>query len=288
MISVVTKSGLMYVFEHILNGHRKTPLSPKVKLQIMTGPDSKKVSSKQQMIFSSQICSNKDILLIYGTLINPVFERISYEKCEKNTVLMRKDSTSAAKVSLLVDSSFTKIKSPLKPKNATVVGPAGMAPTRQTVPTKAIENNQISNAMNELNDKNDKSIQSKPKQMNETLLTFEERLESSEKPDLESIPPTSSSNQTTSESLTLVLMQGLQSKDKRMLETVFNNTDEKVIRNTLKKLPIDCISLFLNELQNCLFNKSENTIVYIKWLEQLLNLRLTFLMTVSILGFDLF
>jgi len=85
--------------------------------------------------------------------------------------------------------------------------------------------------------------------------------------------------QPSSDSLTQVLVQGLQSRDQQMLETVFKNTDEKVMRNTLKKLPVDCIQLFLSELQNCLLFKSEDSLVYIKWLEQLLSLRLPFIMT---------
>ena len=270
----MTKSGLLYVFEHILNGHRKTPINPKVKIQITTGPDSKKMPSKQLMIFSAQIFSDRDILLIYGALINPVFERISYEKCDKNTVLTRNDSSLLTKPSLQVDNGFTKIKSPLKPKNATVVGPAGMAPTRQSLPIKTLDSN---HSINEVKDKKEP----KPKHPTEALLSFEERLKKSEQNHIESVATTSTSQQPSSDSLTHVLVQGLQSRDKQMLETVFQNTDEKHIRNTLKKLPIDCISLFLSELQSCLFNKSESSLVYIKWLEQLLNLRLPFLMTVS-------
>ena len=88
-------------------------------------------------------------------------------------------------------------------------------------------------------------------------------------------------SQPTSDSLAHVLVQGLQTRDKQMLDTVLNNSDDKIIRNTIKKLPIDSITLLLTQLQSFLFYKSENTITYIKWMEQLLNLRLSFILTVS-------
>ncbi|CAG2109173.1 unnamed protein product [Medioppia subpectinata] len=285
LITVVTRSGLLYIFEHILNGHRKTPINPKVTIRITTSNDSptKNSMSKQLNILSAQVCNDREILLIYGSLLTPIFERISYEKCEKNTILVRKDTYESIKPSLLVDSGFTKIKSPLKPKNATVVGPAGMAPTRQSI---VINNNtndiSVTVDVNNQSETKDNHIKpsktAKQQPTEERLMSFEDRLR------LNSGDPSVSDGhqQPSSDSLTHVLVQGLQSKDKRMLETVFGNTDEKLIRNTIKKLPIDCISLLLYELQSCLFNKSDQTMVYLKWLEQLLHLRLTFLMSVSL------
>jgi hypothetical protein len=273
---------LLYIFEHVLNGHRKTPIVPKVTIRIATSA-SNRVPSKQLMILSAQVCSDREVLLIYGSLLAPTFERIAYDKCDKTETLIRKDTYEGVKPTLQVDSGFTKIKSPLKPKNATVVGPAGMAPTRQTV---ALNNNnneisapvEVNNQLPEAIESTKKSAKTPKKPTEERLMTFEERLVVSNE-----IPDTSAAAaQPSSDSLTHLLVQGLQSKDKKMLETVLNTTDEKVMRNTIKKLPIDCVSMFLYELQSCLFNKSEQTVVYLKWLEQLLHLRLTFLMSVSV------
>jgi hypothetical protein len=225
------------------------------------------------MIFSAQISNDleRHILLSYGNLIRPIFERISYNECDKNTTLIRKDSIELSTPSLVVDSGFTKIKSPVKPKNATVMGPAGMAPIRQS-----INNNNISsNSFNVNNNKTESNA--KP---NDITLSFEERLQITDEK-LSAIE-SNSIEPPTSDSLVHLLVQGLQSKDKQMLETVLSNKDEKLIRNTIKKLPIECIALFLYELQSCLFNKGEHTFIYLKWLELLLHLRLTFLMTVSL------
>jgi hypothetical protein len=233
------------------------------------------------MILSAQISNDleRHILLSYGNFIRPIFERISYNECDKNTTLIRKDSIELSTPSLVVDSGFTKIKSPVKPKNATVMGPAGMAPIRQSINSNNISSNSIT--------VNNNKTESNAKQ-NDITLSFEERLQVTDEK-LSTIESKSNSIEPpTSDSLVHLLVQGLQSKDKQMLETVLSNKDEKLIRNTIKKLPIECIALFLYELQSCLFNKGEHTLIYLKWLELLLNLRLTFLMTVSLSNYLIF
>ncbi|XP_054153024.1 WD repeat-containing protein 43-like [Oppia nitens] len=347
-ITIVTKSGFLYIFEHVLNGHRRTPLMAKIKLQIITQEPSKtprkakrsQFPSKQLNILSAQLCTANEVLVTYGSLLVPVFERIPLSECSKDTVLIRKDIIQMNRPSQSVEAGYNKVKTPLKSQNPTVVGPAGMLATRQSVnstPTmnnnnniditvpnnndlksenNCIIDNNISsstsstvvvsenkhsiknNVDNDDDDDDDKEMvvneKPAPKERKEkvkkvfppkseaTMAIADRLVMAAEGTDLGSASQPLKrqlQQQPSSDSLTHVLVQGLQSRDKKMLDTVFNNTDELVIKNTIKKLPIDCISLFLYELQSCLFSKSEQTVTYLKWLEQLLQLRLTFLMS---------
>lgn len=47
-----------------------------------------------------------------------------------------------------------------------------------------------------------------------------------------------------------LLLQGLQSSDRTMLNAVIFRHDLEVVNNTVKKLPVDAIQLFIKELEN--------------------------------------
>jgi len=81
------------------------------------------------------------------------------------------------------------------------------------------------------------------------------------------------------DNLSQVLTQALQNSDKQMLETVLRNKEDEIVTNTLNSLPLDLIDPLLRELQKCLYYKGEQIVTYMKWLEKLIQTRLSFILT---------
>jgi len=74
-----------------------------------------------------------------------------------------------------------------------------------------------------------------------------------------------------------------------MLEYALNLDDEVLIKNTISKLPLEVIPKLLSELQKCLFYKGEDAsqFGYMRWLETLLQNKLSFILTMPELGENL-
>src|SRR5690606_24010117 len=92
-----------------------------------------------------------------------------------------------------------------------------------------------------------------------------------------------SRDQANTESLVNVLIQGLKSKDIKMLKTVLECTDEIVVRNTVKKLPVSFVPLLLSELQRGLFKNGNHQSHYLKWINIVMQVKITYLMTVCVI-----
>lgn len=84
-----------------------------------------------------------------------------------------------------------------------------------------------------------------------------------------------------SDSLNHILVQGLNSQNDNMIHTALQRSDLNIIRNTIIALPNDMIEPLLNYLHKFLFNKGEKNRTYILWLETLLRLKLSIIITVS-------
>jgi hypothetical protein len=158
----------------------------------------------------------------------------------------------------------TKITEPLQPKNAKVIGPAQLAPS------KVLDESQASKERTSKRQKVDTTQNSKQTDVTKQLF---EGFEGTE-------PPTTDSS-------VHLLVQGLQSGDRRMLDTVFTRADESVMKNTIDKLPLDLIPSLLNVLRKYLYYKGDNNIIYMRWLEKLIHSKLSFILTLPDLHNDL-
>ena len=57
--------------------------------------------------------------------------------------------------------------------------------------------------------------------------------------------------------LATLLTQGLQSNDKKILQTVLQHSDNKIIHNTVSRLPVQIIVPFMRELTRCIGSHSQ-------------------------------
>lgn len=76
-----------------------------------------------------------------------------------------------------------------------------------------------------------------------------------------------------------LLVQGLHSKDKNILRTVFLKKDEQLIKNTIKKIPITVIESLFDELVKLLQGKTMSRKIAVIWLKNLISIHAGFLIS---------
>ncbi|KAF4016492.1 hypothetical protein G4228_008378 [Cervus hanglu yarkandensis] len=76
-LAVVCRDGQVHLFEHILNGYCKKPLTSNCTIQIATPGKGKKSTPKPIPILAAGFCSDKmSLLLVYGNWFQPIIERL--------------------------------------------------------------------------------------------------------------------------------------------------------------------------------------------------------------------
>uniref|UniRef100_A0A8C8YN53 WD repeat-containing protein 43 n=1 Tax=Prolemur simus TaxID=1328070 RepID=A0A8C8YN53_PROSS len=76
-LAVVCKDGQVHLFEHILNGYCKKPLSSNCTIQVATPGKGKKSTPKPIPILAAGFCSDKmSLLIVYGSWFQPAIERV--------------------------------------------------------------------------------------------------------------------------------------------------------------------------------------------------------------------
>ncbi|EAX00523.1 hCG16536, isoform CRA_b [Homo sapiens] len=76
-LAVVCRDGQVHLFEHILNGYCKKPLTSNCTIQIATPGKGKKSTPKPIPILAAGFCSDKmSLLLVYGSWFQPTIERV--------------------------------------------------------------------------------------------------------------------------------------------------------------------------------------------------------------------
>ncbi|RWS27075.1 WD repeat-containing protein 43-like protein [Leptotrombidium deliense] len=258
LIAAVTKSGDLLVFEHLLNGRKNSPIKPKCTVKIAT--DSK--HKNFMPIIGVRNCNDSDhsLLIVYGSVLRPRFEKLSVSSCDDTIILVRDNHLIEAKSVIQVEQKSLKVTEPKTSKGAKVLGPAQMNPAKPVLDSSTGSPRKPSHNKNtELN------------------LPLNERLKALE-------PETINGDKEMSETpradnFVHLLMQGLQSKDRRMLDTVLSRGDVNIITNTVKKLPIEYLSSLLSELQHRLYYKGDANLVYLSWLETLLQTKLSIILT---------
>ncbi|XP_033097150.1 WD repeat-containing protein 43-like [Anneissia japonica] len=256
-VSVVTKSGQVHIFDPVLNGRSKKPLSHRSTVQVAT-QGSQNEMPKPIPIMCSRFYNDSDqrMLVVHGSFMKPVFENIVFS-AETDVCLIR-DDPSLTQLNQ-GDKVADKVRQPLTSQDVTVLAPGNMAPARPSQETDGFKKD---------NNKR-KSLR--------TELSLAERLNTMEI--AQAIPQTSKTQQPKTESLAVLLTQGLQSRDKDILRRVFRYNKEYLIRNTVRRLPVPLIIPLLQELAVRLNTNPENGQNCVVWTKIVLKMHTSYLMT---------
>ncbi|WAR18507.1 WDR43-like protein [Mya arenaria] len=213
VLVVVTKCGKALIFEHRLNGKLKKPLQPKVTVQI-AGEGSNGSVPRPIQILAAYVCDvdTHKLLLVHGNSLKPTFEKVSYSTAEPELCLVREDPLKSL---YKKDANVSKVKTPEVSKDMTYLVPSQLAPALPTQEPASRRKRKVSVGE----------------------MTMEQRLSaiSLEKPKAGPRQPPKA------DTLVTLLVQGLQSRDNKLLSNVFCMRDKKLLENTVRKLPVQMV-----------------------------------------------
>ncbi|KAK6177405.1 hypothetical protein SNE40_015512 [Patella caerulea] len=243
LLSVVTASGHLLVFEHTLNGRMKKPLKPRIHAQIASSNQNDAVPELVP-ILAAHICEDLDnsLLIAHGSFLKPTFEKLPYDPSQPEVCLIRESALSA--IAAPKEKDMTKIKSP-DTADATMLAPGHMM-RRKRKPSVGD-------------------------------MTMEDRLNaiSIEKPGhkkKDELPK--------ADTLINLLSQGLQSNDKTLIERVLHHDNPQIILNTVKRLPVQLIVPFIKAISIRIHSRqSGGAQILLKWLKAVLITHTSYLMT---------
>ncbi|KAJ8308007.1 hypothetical protein KUTeg_012881 [Tegillarca granosa] len=163
---------------------------------------------------------------------------------------------------LLVHGNFIKpvfeklIKTPEVSKDLTVLAPGFMAPERPT--------------------QDETAVKRKKRKLSVSEMTIEDRLNAISM-DVNGKPPANEPPK--ADTLSKLLTQGLQSQDKKILNNVLQNRNATVIKNTVKKLPVQVVIPLIQEICKRMHGHSQSGEVLVKWTKAVLTTHTSFLLS---------
>ncbi|KAL2099228.1 hypothetical protein ACEWY4_005708 [Coilia grayii] len=258
-LAVVCKDGQLHLFEHFLNGPCKKPLSPACSVQVSSvgGKSSQDDTPVPVPLLAAALNTDKQsLLLAYGSHLQPVMERAPVNTSERHVCLVRDVQTT---LSLSIDTAVSMVKTPIvNTKKSKVLVPG--LPGHQAPPKASNQSTQPE----------------KRKKGTRTEMSIEERLEQVE---LSAVGKGGDKGVSTlqTDSYAVLLVQGLESKDKNILNRIFQARKETLIRNTVSRVPLPAILPLLEELSIRIQGHPSTAHTAVDWLKAVLTLHTSYL-----------
>ncbi|XP_061011070.1 WD repeat-containing protein 43 [Dama dama] len=254
-LAVVCRDGQVHLFEHILNGYCKKPLTSNCTIQIATPGKGKKSTPKPIPILAAGFCSDKmSLLLVYGNWFQPIIERLALNSKEPHMCLIRDISNCWAPK---VETAITKVRTPVMNSEAKVLVPGipGHHAAIKPAPPQT------------------KEVESKRK-LGEKEVSIEERLgalDIATKKEKDDLPQTNS--------FPVLLTQGLESNDFEILNKVLQTRNLNLIKRTVLRMPLHAVIPLLQELTKRLQGHPNSAILMVQWLKCVLTVHASYLST---------
>ncbi|XP_019498138.1 PREDICTED: WD repeat-containing protein 43 isoform X2 [Hipposideros armiger] len=254
-LAVVCRDGQVHLFEHILNGYCKKPLTSNCTIQIVTPGKGKKSAPKPIPILAAGFCSDKmSLLLVYGNWFQPTIERVALNSKEPHMCLVRDISNCWAPK---VETAVTKVRTPVMNSEAKVLVPGipGHHAAIKPAPPQT------------------EKVESKRK-LGENELSIEERLGALDidtKKEKDDLPQTNS--------FPVLLAQGLESNDFEMLNKVLQTRNLNLIKRTVLRIPLHAVIPLLQELTKRLQGHPNSAVLMVQWLKCVLTVHASYLST---------
>lgn len=267
-IAVVSKAGQIHIFEYSLNGGGKKPLKPTRTIQLTcSGKKDGTPSPISVMCIHLLAEAEPSALIAYGSTVKPQFETLAYSTMEEHTCLIR-ENTSNLLLSNGSRETFQVDKGQSSFKGVTTLGPGNMT---LATPTMADEEEQIKTKGKRSSEGTERpeeqSIEDRLKAINTASSETQRRKRGG--------PPTA-------DSLVQMLIQALHSQDNNLLEDVLwqGGKKESVMKNTIKKLPVNLSIPFLTELVHKIQAMPWRGVHLTLWIKHVLSVHMAYLMTV--------
>uniref|UniRef100_F7BD58 WD repeat domain 43 n=1 Tax=Ornithorhynchus anatinus TaxID=9258 RepID=F7BD58_ORNAN len=256
-LAVVCRDGQMHLFEHILNGHCKKPLTSNCSVQIATSGKEKNSTPTPIPILAAAFCSDKQsLLLVYGNALQPVIERVSLTTSESHVCLIRDVQKDWA---LKVESAVTKVRTPVINSEAKVLMPGIPGHHAATISATPETKRKV--------------IKRKP---GDPEVSIEERLGAM---DIDTMKIKTKDGLPQTDSFAVLLVQGLESTDKLLINKVLQSRKLNIIKSTVQRIPVYAVIPLLHELTKRLNGHPQNAVLMVQWLKTVLTVHASYLST---------
>ncbi|XP_055755171.1 WD repeat-containing protein 43 [Salvelinus fontinalis] len=256
-LAVVCKDGQLHLFEHLLNGPCKKPLSPLCTVQ-MTGVEDSPVPVP--LLAAALTTDNHSLLLAYGNHLQPVMERVEVNTAERHVCLTRDVHTT---LSLNMETTVSKVKTPL-----------GNAKSKVLVPGLPGHQAPIKGGLGS----------EKRKGTDAKEMSIEERLgkiKMSPEKGVKEAPSLQTDN------YAVLLVQGLESKDISILNKVLNTRKDNLIKKTVALLPLPAVLPLVEEITKRMQGHPYTAVLMVRWLRAVLMQHTSYLASLPDLVFQL-
>uniref|UniRef100_G1KIR1 Small-subunit processome Utp12 domain-containing protein n=1 Tax=Anolis carolinensis TaxID=28377 RepID=G1KIR1_ANOCA len=256
-LAVVCRDGQLHVFEQVLNGYCKKPLTSKCTIQIATPGDSSDSTPKPVPILAAAFCPDKaSLLLVYGNSLQPVLERVSLNSSEPHMCLVRDIQKT---LTLKTEMAVTKVKTPIissEVKTLVPGIPGHSAAVQATSCRKKMETKR------------------KPGGKEESI---EDRLGAM---DIDGMKVKQSSGELPQiDNFAVLLVQGLESNDAEILNKVLQTRKDAIIKKTVARMPVHAVIPLLQELTKRLQGHPYSASQMVRWLKPVLTIHTSYLST---------
>lgn len=240
-LAATTRTGTLVLFTQHLNGNSgRAAIKSVGKLRIVTEDNTQKTTIP---IISSFFCNDdsSSIIIVYGQSFILKFEKMPISDISGDKELIRTSP------SVSTTRSKTKLKKTITPivtRDAVIRGPGHLT----IQPESGLKR------------KHDDASGT-------ASLPMEERLNAL------AIDKTTVGNAILppkADNLAHLLLQGLHSKDQRILQGVLDRGDEETINNTVRRLPIPAVVPLLKQLQSVIMGKGQKNFGYVRWVRSIL------------------
>ncbi|PSN32314.1 WD repeat-containing protein 43 [Blattella germanica] len=232
----VTRSGVLHLYRHQLNGKCQKPLKPKVTVQIASDVSQNKEAVQPIPVIGAFLIGS-DILIAHGSSVFLSFETISPNTDEKVMFLIRQDPRRDTLVRS--DAELSKVKQPETSGAVEYISPTAaiVASSKKDKKLKTTIDVPMENRLDNLS------------------LTREE---------------SRSHHPPHADSMAQLLTQGLYSQDKKILQSVLLNKDPSLVTNTVIRLSIHCVVPLVKELVAQIQRKTLMSQIAILWLKSVI------------------
>ncbi|XP_022900678.2 WD repeat-containing protein 43 [Onthophagus taurus] len=238
--AALTRGGSIYFYQHILNGRCKAPLKPQTVIQIASNSNVQKEQKAQVIpvpILGVKFQEDFVITICYGSHTHLTFETVTITHNEKIQCLVRNENT-ISKISKS-DQNNTNVQRPIVGNDVHYITP------HATPSSIALKRKSGGSGTSEV---------PMEKRLENLMLTKSD----------EKVPKVTNLSQ--------LLIQGIHSRDKSILQTVLNKKDEKTIRNTVQRLPISAVISLLHELNEFVNGKTFSCSIASIWIKHILEI----------------
>ncbi|KYO43468.1 WD repeat-containing protein 43 isoform A [Alligator mississippiensis] len=256
-LAVVCRDGQLHLFEHILNGYCKKPLTSNCAIQIATPGNDSDSTPKPVPILAAAFCSDKQsLMIVYGNTLQPIIERVSLTTTESHVCLVRDIQKT---LTLKMEMAVTKVKTPVVNSEAKVLVPGvpghSAAIKPQSSGTKKAKNK---------------------KKPGGKEASIEDRLGAM---DIDAMKVKTQGGLPQTDSFAVLLVQGLESNDPDILNKVLQTRKEALVKNTVARIPVHAVIPLLHELTKRLQGHPYSASQMVRWLKCIFTIHASYLST---------